>query len=271
MVSVLGDIYLITNKVTGMMYVGQTKYSADRRFKEHVHNALNTKRNLHLYNSMRKYGIENFELTILETCVDESMLDEREMYYIDKYDTFNSGYNYTKGGGGVRGYHHSKETRLKMGASISNAMWKINTPERTAKIIAAQKGRSFTEEHKQHIKESIGDRYGKNNPFYGKHHSSCTKRKISDSKIIYNVCQYENGILLNTFSSVENAAMYCIESGYTCAKLRSVMYRIYYTCIGKQKECYGFNWKYLEKCIDYPESGSNSEDEQPNEVPTNSE
>ena len=76
--------------------------------------------------------------------------------------------------------------------------------------------------------------------------------------------------MLNIFDSVTESAQYCIDSGLTSAKITSVMYRIYYTCVGNQKVCYGYNWEYLEKCIDYPENGSNPEDEQPGKVPTNS-
>ena len=63
----------------------------------------------------------------------------------------------------------------------------------------------------------------------------------------------ETGEVLNTFDCVEDASNYCITNNYTTAKLSSVMYRIYYTCIGKQSHAYGFKWKYIERCNDYPE------------------
>ena len=246
----MGEIYMILNTITGMMYIGQTKYTAEKRYKEHIHIALHKKNNLRLYNSMRKYGVENFEMTVLETDVPENQLDEKEKYYISKFRTFENGYNNTKGGGGVRGYHHSAETRKKMGRAISASMWKINTPERTEKIKAAQKGRKFTEEHKQHIKESIKDRHGTNNSFYGKHHTEETKKIWTLINTKYDVIQIKDGSIVNIFTSVKEAALFCLENGYTSAKLSSVMYRIYYTCKGNQKVCYGFEWEYKEKCID---------------------
>lgn len=49
---------------------------------------------------MRKYGIENFVIEQLEVC-DNSLLNEREKYYIQKYDTLAPlGYNLTRGGDG---------------------------------------------------------------------------------------------------------------------------------------------------------------------------
>lgn len=253
----MGSIYLITNLINGKQYVGQTKRSVKDRYAEHIQEALNTDKNLHLYNSMRKYGIENFRIDILEDNVAESDLDALEIYYIGLFDTFLNGYNNTVGGGGVRGYHHSKETRIKIGKSVSENMWKINTPERTAKIISAQKGRKFTDEHRKNISLACkGKRTGENNGFYGKHHSKESKKKMHESSIKHYVQQldFETMNILNTFDCVEDASKYCIDNKYTTAKLSSVMYRIYYTCIGKQAHAYGFRWKYIERCNDYPET-----------------
>jgi hypothetical protein len=46
---------------------------------------------------MRKYGIENFFVEKIEEC-EEDRLDEREIYWIQKYNSFNDGYNSTLGG-----------------------------------------------------------------------------------------------------------------------------------------------------------------------------
>ena len=48
--------------------------------------------------ALKKYGEDNFELTILENDIPNDKLDEREIYYIKKYNTFNNGYNCTLGG-----------------------------------------------------------------------------------------------------------------------------------------------------------------------------
>lgn len=44
-----------------------------------------------------KYGKENFSVEILEYCLIEE-LDERERFYINYYNSYNNGYNLTKGG-----------------------------------------------------------------------------------------------------------------------------------------------------------------------------
>ena len=88
-----GYIYKITNKVNGKSYIGQTRNSVEFRWRQHKNN----KNGYALHAAIRKYGAENFEVETLEKC-DISRLDEREIYYIDKYDTFNNGYNLSKGG-----------------------------------------------------------------------------------------------------------------------------------------------------------------------------
>lgn len=248
----MGEVYMIRNIVTGLIYIGQTTRTAKQRFKEHIIAAFKKNSNQNLHKAIREYGVKNFELCVLEDVSDNSILKDREKFFIDKYDTFNNGYNETIGGSGITGYHHTDETKEKMGKSISASMWKINTPERTAKIRNAQIGRKFTEKHKQHIKESIGNRFGCCNPFYGKSHKESTRRLLSDKNSKYCVIQYDlkTGENLNIFDTVRLAAEYCISMNFTTGKISSVMYRIYTTCLGKQSKCYEFGWKYVEKCID---------------------
>ena len=50
-----------------------------------------------IHKVIHKYGIENFEFSIVEEC-DKSLLDDRECYWIRFYDSYNKGYNCTLGG-----------------------------------------------------------------------------------------------------------------------------------------------------------------------------
>ena len=50
-----------------------------------------------LYLDFKNYGFENFSYEVLEECATE-MLNERERYWIEYYDTYNNGYNLTQGG-----------------------------------------------------------------------------------------------------------------------------------------------------------------------------
>lgn len=92
-----GIIYKITNKVNGKSYIGQTRYTLEFRWRQHIHKKDNT----YFHNAIRKYGPENFTLEVLEEC-STSNLNEREIFYIAKYNTFKEGYNLTTGGDGNR-------------------------------------------------------------------------------------------------------------------------------------------------------------------------
>lgn len=92
-----GIIYKITNKVNSKSYIGQTRYTLEFRWKQHIHKQDNT----YFHNAIRKYGADSFTREILEECNIED-LNSREIFYIAKFDTFNSGYNLTIGGDGNR-------------------------------------------------------------------------------------------------------------------------------------------------------------------------
>lgn len=101
-----GFIYCITNKVNGKQYVGKTMDTVEQRFKEHLRN-VNTERNKKrpLYAAFKKYGINSFIVSTLEEC-EESLLNEREIFWINKLDTYRNGYNATCGGDGFTKYNY---------------------------------------------------------------------------------------------------------------------------------------------------------------------
>lgn len=104
-------IYRFVNSINGKSYVGQA-VSLRVRFKAHIANYKQNRYDTPLYRAINKYGFENFEYyieeSIEETLEKEALknkLDELEKYYIQKYDSYNHGYNQTLGGDyGVLGY-----------------------------------------------------------------------------------------------------------------------------------------------------------------------
>lgn len=98
-------IYCYTNKINNHKYVGQTN-NLKRRNIEHHSSAFN--KNSCSYNALfhkkiRQYGWENFELSVLEKIYegDQSIVNEREIYWIDKLESFRGtgkGYNSDNGG-----------------------------------------------------------------------------------------------------------------------------------------------------------------------------
>ena len=118
-----GVIYKIENLANGKVYIGQTIQSFNRRKRTHENELRNNKhKNLKLQNAWKKYGSESFKFNIIEVC-EESMLDQKEIYYIQQYDSFKRGYNMTVGGKQVmQCRNHSIETRVKIG-EIQKKNW----------------------------------------------------------------------------------------------------------------------------------------------------
>ena len=98
-----GIIYMIENKANDKKYIGQTRCGIEIRLRQHIKDSRGNS-NYPIHRAIRKYGIENFDVTtICSTNVDH--LNELEQYYIKKYRTFfkDGGYNLTLGGDGSAG------------------------------------------------------------------------------------------------------------------------------------------------------------------------
>lgn len=96
------SIYLIVNHVNNFVYVGQTCKSVYARFSEH-RNRAKVECNRPLYHAMLTYGFNNFSVQELETNLTKEEANEREIFYICKYNSYIGnvpccGYNATLGG-----------------------------------------------------------------------------------------------------------------------------------------------------------------------------
>lgn len=87
-------IYRIYRIDTNTSYVGSTWKSFVSRWKQHLSKLNNNKHHSkELQNAFNKYGTDSFECEILEIIEDESILLEREAFFISKFDSVNNGYN----------------------------------------------------------------------------------------------------------------------------------------------------------------------------------
>lgn len=103
----MGDIYLLESP-SGKKYVGQAyhtlrngkKWGYLSRWKSHIREAkyeINYSRLLD--SAIRKYGHENFKVSLICTCETYNELNEKEIYYIKEFNTLSpNGYNLTTGG-----------------------------------------------------------------------------------------------------------------------------------------------------------------------------
>ena len=93
-----GYIYKTTNLINGKIYIGQKK-STIFLDSDYLGSGVRLK------SAIKHYGKENFKVELLEECYSREQLNDREIYYIGKYNSqdLTIGYNLTKGGDGVGG------------------------------------------------------------------------------------------------------------------------------------------------------------------------
>ena len=93
-----GFIYKITNTINGKSYIGQTIQNVKERFYQHCATKCSKAvSNMAIHRAIKKYGKSNFTVEVIEE-IDSANLNDRERYWIKYYNSYNNGYNSTKGG-----------------------------------------------------------------------------------------------------------------------------------------------------------------------------
>lgn len=120
-----GTIYLIENKVNGNKYIGQTVMQLNKRWLAHIQES-KTFSERPLYRAMNKYGLDSFNIKVIEETTEDN-LSEREVYWIEYFNSYNRGYNATTGG---EHPEHSEKTKDKISQTMSDLSrsdeWKDN-------------------------------------------------------------------------------------------------------------------------------------------------
>lgn len=117
-------IYKITNIINEKVYIGQTTRDLNKRFIAHK-NSPNFKHteNFPLARAIKKYGWENFTTELIDTadCLDE--LNQKELFYIKKFNSLvEGGWGYNLKGGGDSIGSHSAQTKEKIGRAQMGAL-----------------------------------------------------------------------------------------------------------------------------------------------------
>jgi group I intron endonuclease len=148
-----------------MLILKEQKKGYLKRFKEHIYLAIKKSEGCYaLYNSIRKYGKENFECNLLEQC-DINIIDQKEIDFIKKYNSIvPNGYNIQSGG------RINKTHCLESKERMKNAKLGNKNPNY---------GKQRSSETKQKISMANS---GENNGNYGKKLSYEDKVKLSKSR-----------------------------------------------------------------------------------------
>ena len=219
----LSGIYLLTNKLTDEIYVGQSIDLSKRFIRYFNLSYLKSKESLIISRALIKYGYVNFSVSILEYC-DKSILTEREQYYLDKLEPK---YNILKIAGSSLGYKHSEVSKQKRSKALKG-------------VYVGIKSHLFGKNHTIETKNKMSlQRKGENNYFYGKTHIELTKENMRQKALdrkhsietkdkiskahgnpvyVYEKTDLEGFKLIGSFVSARRAAKFLDMSGTTVIK-----------------------------------------------------
>ena len=192
------------NKLNGKIYVGKTTRTLEERTAEHLRNS----RKSYIDRALRKYGIENFEITVLAECDTIEELNRLEKFYIR---VFNS-----------KGRIIPLGQRLKISSKLKE---RIFSSIHKANISAAKMGHPVSTETRHKL--AIAN--------LGKTASDSTRAKMSAS------CKNKRPVLcIETsmeFSSITAAKKWINRSAGT----------IIVACKNPNRTAGGYHWKYIDK------------------------
>lgn len=103
-----GYVYKCVNIINEKVYIGITIESLEERKRKHISDTLRRKDKCHFHRALRKYGLDSFEWSVIETISSSSKenllfcLKNLETKYIKLYNSYTSGYNSTPGGDNSR-------------------------------------------------------------------------------------------------------------------------------------------------------------------------
>lgn len=165
-------IYCAENLINGKLYIGKTISNIVHRKWAHLNDAKKGS-NTAFHCAIRKYGDKNFKFFILENCLPEDDLNEKEKFYISQFNSISpSGYNLTPGGDGafaggkISQKHKDKISRKLKGKPAHNKGIKqsIDTCQKKSsslklayaegRKISFMKGKHHSEETKEKIKKN---------------------------------------------------------------------------------------------------------------------
>lgn len=157
------DIYCIEHIESGKKYIGKS-INIEKRLSKHkgyLTRAVMVKSqtNRHLWNAVQKYGWDAFKSYIIEeVSLDDVKLSERELHWIDTYNTVDRDF----------GYNLRRDSSTKM----------IVHDETKELIRLANTGKKHTDETKRilHL-----NRTGDKNPMYGKELSDEHRQRLRES------------------------------------------------------------------------------------------
>ena len=224
-------IYKFTNKINGKIYIGQS-IDINARKRSHINDAYckGKDSNCPFHQAIIKYGENEFNFEIIEECPKE-LLNEREKYWIQYYDSYHNGYNASPGGDNcgersdgralllydlegnfVKETHNIASTARELGVGYQTVYQLLQGTRKSTK------GFQIKYKESEDFPKTI-------EPYNSRQGGSFVVLQLD-----------KNDNILNEYKSVNEAAR---QTGCDCSTISKV-------CRGKLKTHGGFKWKYKE-------------------------
>lgn len=230
MATITTGVYKITNTTNNKSYIGQS-VNIEKRWSYYRHGS---KDHTPILFAIRKYGLDNFTFEIIEEC-DREMLNEREIYWIKEANTISpKGYNLSTGGRKTTWmYTPSRATLEKRSKALKGQK---RTDETKRKMSIAQKGRTFSEDHREKLRLAhLGQiPWNKGIPT-----SETAKRKMIASKTGVPAVWRNKPVVRGdgvVFESIKQAAQ----------DINATYGGIIRVCKGERNKIYGHTFRYVE-------------------------
>ena len=234
----ISGIYKITCLVNLKSYIGQSK-NIRQRVQSHLRSSICstcTDYDVPIHAAFRKYGIENFEIDIVEEC-ESSLLNEREVYWIAFYKTYihmknSQGYNVTEGG-------KQSTRRLKLTPTIVQDIYECLKANILTNSEIAKKFNICSDTVKRLNSGKLCYNSTINYPI--RNHKVCSNSlKFGNYYFTGTAVQQidkVSGEILNTYPSAFAAALALGNATYNK--------HIAHCCAEKRKSAYGFKWQFV--------------------------
>ncbi len=125
-------IYCHIHRASGRRYVGQTRYSMEKRWRQHIYNAIRGDCRVFAA-AILEYGPDAFDHAVLEVCETSASANDAERRWIEHFDSCApNGFNLKLGASGGKGAVHP-ETCAMISAS-KTGWWAQQSPAQRAAI-----------------------------------------------------------------------------------------------------------------------------------------
>ncbi|MEG0984221.1 NUMOD1 domain-containing DNA-binding protein [Algoriella sp.] len=211
----MNNIYRIWNNLTGDSYIGSTTKEIKLRLQDHLQKSVKKVDNK-FHKAIENFGSQAFEIELLDEAETTDELAQKEIHYIEAYNTMQNGYNSDRGGG-------FRKTIYQFEMNNTKPIATYHTLEEAGKSVNASR-KTISNACLGSLKSAKG--------FLWSYTPEYPEVEDKRSKVVY---QYDlDGILLATFGSAREASK----------QLDIGLSSITRCCRGERKQTSGYKFRY---------------------------